>query len=341
MTIQRQLLAKALSGSAINADDDYSNLQRLESANDLQNLSLNSTNFGGGAARGVGALAQVGTALAGAYARSKVERSLQEKEIAAQNAFAAKYPQYADLAAQLSPATREAFALKDIAQQSGFSNETDPASVREYNYFKNLPEDEQKKYLGLKRTDPASAAYAREQAKLEYAAPIEEAKMRGKGEVSDIEKRDVGRKQVNLIADRLVDSYKQLQTKGATIDPSQSPYENLVARVRATGVGQGLGNAFGTEEQSVRNQIKSQIPALINSIRSATGMSAKAMDSNAELQFYLKQATDEKVDLPTNLRALQTVKELYGAPIEKSRVVGGKNTNSTNAQPSLDQIFKQ
>jgi hypothetical protein len=41
-------------------------------------------------------------------------------------------------------------------------------------------------------------------------------------------------------------------------------------------------------------------------------MSTKAMDSNAELKFYLQAATDPKNDLKSNLNALAVLDETYG-----------------------------
>jgi hypothetical protein len=41
-------------------------------------------------------------------------------------------------------------------------------------------------------------------------------------------------------------------------------------------------------------------------------MSAKQMDSNAELKMYLAAATDPTLDLQTNLNALSQLESLYG-----------------------------
>jgi phage-related minor tail protein len=51
---------------------------------------------------------------------------------------------------------------------------------------------------------------------------------------------------------------------------------------------------------------------LLQAIAQATGMSSKQMDSNAELKMYLAAATDPLLDIQSNKRALQKLKELYG-----------------------------
>ncbi len=106
--------------------------------------------------------------------------------------------------------------------------------------------------------------------------------------------------------------YIDLKQKGAAVSTQNSTMDNLSASMRQSTVGQYVGRRAGTEEQSIRNQINMQLPNLINSIRSASGMSAKAMDSNTELQFYLKMASDPSVDIESNLAALDTIEKQYG-----------------------------
>ena len=51
----------------------------------------------------------------------------------------------------------------------------------------------------------------------------------------------------------------------------------------------------------------------------ATGMSAKQMDSNAELKLYLATATDPTLDVASNKRALDMIETLYGRPGDKTK----------------------
>ena len=142
---------------------------------------------------------------------------------------------------------------------------------------------------------------------LSYSGPIERAKKEGQGEITDIAKTNTGKGQVSSAVQDVRDYYEELKNKNAAISTQQSGLENAINRTRSSGVGQFLGKTFGTEEQSIRNKINNQKPALINAIRQATGMSAKAMDSNVELQFYLQQATDPSLDIESNLSALDSI----------------------------------
>lgn len=155
------------------------------------------------------------------------------------------------------------------------------------------------------------------QADLQYAAPIEAEKKRGAGDITDVEKKASGQRNVAETADTLEGLYDALDQSGAAISTQNTAQQNLSAGIRGSSVGQFFGRRFGTPEQSIRNQIQMQIPNLINDIRSATGMSAKAMDSNAELQFYLKMATDPTADIQANRAALAAIRKKYlGGPVQ-------------------------
>lgn len=192
---------------------------------------------------------------------------------------------------------------------------------------------------GIQATVKGAEQNAKNQSDLNYAEDIERAKLTGRGEIPDTDKRSVGQSQVDIITDQMTANYKKLNQIGGIIDPSAPAIKNIGAGIKSSALGQYVQGKAGTQEQSIRNQINAEIPALINSIRSATGMSAKAMDSNAELQFYLKQASDPKVDIQTNLQALQTIKTLYGKPIQNSRIISDDAQPQTQNRPSLNSIF--
>jgi hypothetical protein len=110
----------------------------------------------------------------------------------------------------------------------------------------------------------------------------------------------------------LRDYYTQLGEKGSITDPSKGTIDNLIASSSSSTLGQVFGSAVGSSAQSIRNSIAQQRPLLLQAIKNATGMSAKQMDSNAELKMYLASATDPKLDLKANLDALDNIERLYG-----------------------------
>lgn len=156
------------------------------------------------------------------------------------------------------------------------------------------------------------------------SAEIERQKKIGSGDITQTQALDKGRAQVSDMIGKVSASYDQLNQAGGITNPKNSTLENIGAYVGNTGVGQAAGKMAGTNTQSIRNQIEQSRPLLINAIRQATGMSAKSMDSNAELQFYLKAATDPKLDIGANKVALQRLEELYG--LSAANLGGGAPT---------------
>ena len=70
--------------------------------------------------------------------------------------------------------------------------------------------------------------------------------------------------------------------------------------------------AFGNENANLSLRVGALQADLLNGIRQATGMSARAMDSDRELQFYLQTATQPQRDVMANYGALYAIDRRYG-----------------------------
>lgn len=135
--------------------------------------------------------------------------------------------------------------------------------------------------------------------------------------------------------------YSALEKSKSIVSTQNTPLENLSASVRGSAPGQYIGKKIGTEEQSYRNQLTMMRPALINAIRQTTGMSAKSMDSNTELQFYLNMATNPDADIQANRAALKYLKDTYGVGGAIMQKFGGQNPglNLPGANTPTDTVI--
>jgi hypothetical protein len=115
----------------------------------------------------------------------------------------------------------------------------------------------------------------------------------------------------SVVAD-LRDRYNKLQTGGGIVESGGGVLGNIGAFAASTGAGQTLGSMFGTKNQGERDSIAMTRPLLLQAIMRATGMSAKQMDSNAELKLYLSTATDPTKGVQANRDALERIEKLYG-----------------------------
>lgn len=165
---------------------------------------------------------------------------------------------------------------------------------------------------------------------------------------------------VTTLASEMAKGYKDLLDKKGIKSIEAGAASNLSASSQSSMAGQILGGVFGTEEQDIRDFIKSQRPLLVQSIVKATGMSAQQINSNAELKNILDAATDPSRGYESNIRALNGLNNMFGtgkpilpgatdaapAPASNINVPGvGTQLNVPGsgakpaARPSLDSIF--
>jgi hypothetical protein len=167
-------------------------------------------------------------------------------------------------------------------------------------------------YADTKRDFKYSEKAGEKEAELDYVADIEREKREGRGEVSPMEKVKKGKGQVSGLLDELKKRYEELDKEGGIVNTDRDFISNIGSRVASSGFGQGVGRALGTKEQSIRNKIEQTRPLLLNAIRQATEMGARGLDSEKELEFYLKAATDPSIDIDSNLNALRVLDRAYG-----------------------------
>jgi len=132
--------------------------------------------------------------------------------------------------------------------------------------------------------------------------------------------KEAGAGDVSLEIVKLKDSYDKLLVGGGITDPSLKVGSNIMGKVSSSAVGQTLGSTFGTKNQTERDKIAQTRPLLMGAIMKATGMSAKQIDSNAELKLWLSTATDPNKSYEANIAALQNIENLYGVTALEKQV---------------------
>lgn len=233
----------------------------------------------------------------------------------------------ATLAKWLDPAREADLAYKkamtEKALRDAKNGPESPANVREWLYFSRLPKEQQQQYLTMKRAEkyldtgtefvrPNPVSPGQSVTSIpKNVAEAEELKKRGQWE-GEAPQRDAGKQRLDTILSGLAEKYVDLDRKGAIVATDRGAMENIRARVGATEIGQALSGATGAEEQSIRQSINNSRPLLLQSIMQATGMSARALDSNKELEFYLQAVSDPKRDLQSNLAAIDAIDKTFG-----------------------------
>lgn len=111
--------------------------------------------------------------------------------------------------------------------------------------------------------------------------------------------------------------YGDLNKMGAMVSPAQAADKNVVARIRASGIGQVLEGAVGTQAQTKRDRIASIRPQLMQSLAKATGMAGKQLDSNADVKLFMQTVTNPAASYEANLAAIDGLERFLKANIKK------------------------
>jgi hypothetical protein len=131
-----------------------------------------------------------------------------------------------------------------------------------------------------------------------------------------------GRETVDSVVAGLRTAYDSLDAGGGITSTKQSGPANIGRWASQSAIGQAIGGAVGSENQKQRDSIAQARPLLLQAIMKATGMSAKQMDSNAELKLYLATATDPTKSLEANREALDRIEQLYGSGAGNQSITG-------------------
>jgi hypothetical protein len=118
--------------------------------------------------------------------------------------------------------------------------------------------------------------------------------------------------------DELKSIYTDLHNMGAMVSPAQAADKNVVARIRASGIGQLLEGAVGTKAQTQRDRVASIRPQLMQSLAKATGMTGKQLDSNADVKLFMQTVTNPATSYESNLKAITGLERFLHANAKKN-----------------------
>jgi len=124
-------------------------------------------------------------------------------------------------------------------------------------------------------------------------------------------KVEAGKTQLADDLDNLRASFQKLDQMRAIPSTERGGVSNIGSAGAASGMGQMLGRAVGTEAQVERDVINSARMRLVNSIKNATGMSAQQLNSNVELQSMLKSISDPGQSVQAAMRIIDDIENAY------------------------------
>jgi hypothetical protein len=152
-----------------------------------------------------------------------------------------------------------------------------------------------------------------------------------------INKAEQGKTQLADDLDNLRGAFQTLDKMRAIPSTERNVLSNLGSATAASGVGQMLGRATGTEAQVERDVINSARMRLVNSIKNATGMSAQQLNSNVELQTMLKSISDPGQSVEAALRIIDDIDNAY----VKGSAALPKRNQPAGVAPNIDALLNK
>jgi hypothetical protein len=142
--------------------------------------------------------------------------------------------------------------------------------------------------------------------------------------VEAADKQVNGRRSVESALQSIDKIFDDLQASGGAISTENSMLDNLSNAAAARG---GVLTA-GTKNQALRNELKSKLPLVSAAVKNATGKSAQELNSNVELQMFMKALTDPDVmEYETAKKVLSSLSSEFGL----GGLSGGKTVNPITA----------
>jgi len=320
------------------------NRQLLENAlaqsQGISQFAMNPNNFGSGQAGAFGAIAQGLTAGIGAYAQYKNQQKLaqlnsEDAEAFAQFATEKGNPELASIASRLSPESREAYYLSMILPQSQNSNI--PSAIREFEYYKTLPPEQQAQYLGVKRNIAGEGGIVRSTGAIETLGGYGQAGAQKTGmEQTAKNISDLSYKPQIAGASSYTETKAKEDVKAQeSFDKYQGEFNNLINVVDTFKTHPGIPDLFGAKgggailsyvgkKEPIAGSNAAGAKALFNQLKGQQFLQAferlkgggQISEKEGEAATKALSSIDENISEKELIKNLQTLKDV----LEKSRI---------------------
>ena len=151
--------------------------------------------------------------------------------------------------------------------------------------------------------------------------------------------RERGKVEVANIIGGLASKYTNLASTGGMTSTNKGVLENMGSYLANTALGQEAGKMTATQEQSLRNEIRAQSPVLLQGIKKATGMTAREMDSNADVKRWMEAMGSTTFDVQATLGILKSLNAQFGSGNEIPATPA--NTGNIASDPAIQSLINK
>lgn len=104
---------------------------------------------------------------------------------------------------------------------------------------------------------------------------------------------------------------RQGAATGTFVVQGADPVNNALASAATSEIGQAAQRMLGTPEQNIRNQIRALVPNITNTIRQATNMGVRMLDTEKEYQRFIEMVNNMDADTDAMLAAVDRLERTF------------------------------
>jgi hypothetical protein len=142
----------------------------------------------------------------------------------------------------------------------------------------------------------------------------------------------------------IIKQYQDLGAKGMLVKSGETTLVNRAKAAAATAA-PGLTTVLSPERGEAVATLTNMRQTMLSALMGATGMSAKNIDSNAEMRAYLNSLSNPGQPVKTIVDTLNNLSERFGTnmKLKETDLTGGKpqNPSSSKAGPNVDDLLKK
>jgi hypothetical protein len=142
----------------------------------------------------------------------------------------------------------------------------------------------------------------------------------------------------------IIKQYQDLGAKGMLVKSGETTLANRAKAAAATAA-PGLTTVLSPERGEAVATLTNMRQTMLSALMGATGMSAKNIDSNAEMRAYLNSLSNPGQPVKTIVDTLNNLSERFGTnmKLKETDLTGGKpqNPSSSKAGPNVDDLLKK
>jgi len=138
-----------------------------------------------------------------------------------------------------------------------------------------------------------------------------------------------GRDNVTMLLDNMSADVNDLNNAGGIVSNKRNVWDNMSSRLQGSTVGQFLGGATGTKEQTLRDNLEASRGQLLLELKNAKNLPAAMMNSNMELQRQLKNLGEGPISYETYNQIIKNARTLLNAHYQNTAAGEGVSLGGT------------